>query len=225
MARHPQPRTYGVLVGDIRDGQLDPTGKTPHYEIWVVADGTNYRVAVNVISQDDSDVLAYFDPTFTAPSGFKKFDFAALARGSSGFTPLAVGADGKGLDYVKDQIFPLDKMTLIPPEGGGINLKNLLDAQIERAKADTDAIAIVFGQYYQDAGADVSFGFSPERGVHDVHLMQGDTGGHQDENRSNGDGALFLVFKGGETAALFVRFQTQVIPVAAAGQVESGGAA
>jgi uncharacterized protein YukJ len=63
-----QPRRYGVLVGRIKDGQEDPdgAGKSPHYEIWVNADGADYRVAVNVRSVDGSDVLAYFDPNFTA---------------------------------------------------------------------------------------------------------------------------------------------------------------
>jgi uncharacterized protein YukJ len=211
MARHQQPRTYGVLVGDVRDGQIDPTGATPHYEIWIVAGGTNYRAAVNVISQDGSEVLAYFDPNFIAPDGFKKVDIADLAGRQSGFTEVRVGDQGAGLDYVHDALFPLGKMTVVPPEGGGVTLKNLLDAQIERAKADNDAVAVVFGQYYQDQGADQRFGFAPERGVHDIHMMQGDTGGHADEDRANGDGALFLVFRGGEIAALFVRFQTQVV--------------
>lgn len=214
MSDHGQPRTYGVLVGKVRDGLIDPTRPTPHYEIWIVAGGVNYRAAVNVISQDDSQVLAYFDPTYVVPQGQLKLQLAALAGGAEGFKGLTTGPGGQGLDYLTDQLFPLDKMAIIPPEGSsGVTLKNLLDGQIERAKADGEAIAIVFGQYYQDNGADQTFHFSPERGVHDIHMMQGDTGAFKSEDRQNGDGALFLVFKGGETAALFVRFQTQVVPI------------
>ena len=108
-----------------------------------------------------------------------------------------------------------------------VTLKNLLDAQIERSKADNEAVAIVFGPYYQDPGADRTFGFTPERGVHDIHMMQGDTGAHAAEDRANGDGALLLVFKGGETAALFVRFQSQVVgaQAPAAGPAANPGAA
>jgi Uncharacterized conserved protein (DUF2278) len=40
-------------------------------------------------------------------------------------------------------------------------------------------------------------------------MMQGNSGSFADDNRINGDGALFIRFAGGETIALFVRFTTQ----------------
>ena len=90
-----------------------------------------------------------------------------------------------------------------------MTLANLLDGQIERAKADQAAVAIICGQFFQDHGDDPAFHFSPERGVHDIHMMQGDSGSFSDDNRVNGDGALFIRYQGGETIALFVRFSTQ----------------
>ena len=60
-------RSYGILVGKIQDGQQNPEGKSPHYEIWVKANG-DYRIAVNVQSVDGSDVLALFDPDFKSPT-------------------------------------------------------------------------------------------------------------------------------------------------------------
>jgi uncharacterized protein YukJ len=207
-----QNRVYGVLVGDVKDGQLDPSGRTPHYEIWVQAKGVDYRIAVNVISQTGSDVMAYFDPSYVSPDP-RKLDLARLASGAAGFTSLTTGPEGSGLDYLRDKLFPLDKMSIIPPEGAGVTLRNLLDGQIERAKADSDAIVIAFGQFFQDPGHDLTFGFSPERGVHDIHMMQGDSGSYAGDDRVNGDGALFLRFSGGETAALFVRFTTQDVSI------------
>ena len=212
MATRAPTATYGVLVGDVKDGMIDPTGATPHYEIWVKAKGVNYRAAVNVISQDSSEVLAYLDPAYVVPAGTagaKKLDLAALAAGAQSFQALKTGAEGTGLAYLTDGLFPLDQMKLIPDQGSGVTLKNLLDGQIERAKADADAIAIVFGEFFQDPTPDKQFGFSPERGVHNIHLMQGDSGSFEKEDRINGDGALFLRFTGGETVALFVRFQSQ----------------
>ena len=85
----------------------------------------------------------------------------------------------------------------------------LLDAQIERAKADDQAVVLACGEFFQDQGRDQTFGFSPERGVHDIHMMQGNSGNFADDNRVNGDGALFIRYSGGETIALFVRFTTQ----------------
>ena len=86
---------------------------------------------------------------------------------------------------------------------------NLLDGQVERAKADQSAVIVIFGQFFEDQGSDRIFGFSPELGVHDVHMMQGNTGSFADDNRINGDGALFIRFSGGETVALFIRFSEQ----------------
>jgi uncharacterized protein YukJ len=200
-----QKRTYGLLVGTIKDGQNDPSGNSPHYEIWVSAD-TNYRIAVNVQSVDGSDVLAFFDPNFTSPT---KLDLPARASGAAGFTPLRTGAQGEGLDYLRDNLFPLENMADIPGEGSGMTLANLLDAQIERAKADSDSVVLACGEFFRDNGRDRPFGFSPEQGVHDIHMMQGNSGSFANDNRVNGDGALFIRFTGGETVALFVRFNTQ----------------
>ncbi len=184
---------------------MDPAGRSPHYEIWVKSD-QDYRIAVNVLSVDNSEVLAYFDSNFTAAI---KLDLPTRAAGPAGFTALQIGPDGQGLDYLRDNLFPIDKLAPIPPEGAGVTLANLLDAQIERAKADDRAVVLACGEFFQDRGSDQTFGFSPERGVHDIHMMQGNSGSFADDNRVNGDGALFIQYTGGETVALFVRFATQ----------------
>lgn len=198
-------RTYGVLVGRVKAGRLDPAGNSPHYEIWI-SGGEDYRVAVNVRSVDGSEVLVHYDPAYALPT---KRDLAALAGGPPGFTPLATGANGAGLDYVRDALFPLDDMHPIPPDGTGVTLQNLLDGQIGRAVADHGAIAIAFGDGFSDAGSDPTFGFSPANGVHDIHMMQGNSGSFAADNRINGDGALFVRFGDGTTMALFTRFATQ----------------
>jgi uncharacterized protein YukJ len=202
-----QSRKYSVLVGRIKDGQEDPegAGKSPHYEIWVDAAGVNYRIAVNVRSVDGSDVVAYYDPTFT---GAAKLDLAALAA-APGLKILETGPGGQGLDYLRDKLFPLNAMKDLPAEGSGVSLANMLDAQIERAKADAEAVVIAFGESFVDNGRDHTFSFSPERGVHDIHMMQGNSGSFAGDNGVNGDGALFIRFRGGETAALFIRFSVQ----------------
>jgi uncharacterized protein YukJ len=202
-----QPRTYGLLVGSIIDGQLDPSGNSPHYEIHVRA-GQDYRIAVNVQSDDGSIVVALWDPAFTAPT---KLNLPARAAGAPGFTPLATGPGGQGLDYLRDNLFALSQMAPIPDEGAGVTLQNLLDGQIERAKADTGTIVMACGQFFSDgAGSqDATFGFTPALGVHDIHMMQGNGAPHASDNMINGDGALFIRFSSGETVALFVRFATQ----------------
>jgi uncharacterized protein YukJ len=186
---------------------MDASGKSPHYEIWVKADN-DYRIAVNVQSVDGSDVVALFDPNFNLPT---KLDLPTRAAGAGGFTEVQTGPNGNGLDYLRDNLFPIDKMASIPPEGAGVTLANLLDAQIERAKADDQAVVLACGEFFRDQGSDNTFGFSPERGVHDIHMMQGNSGNFADDNRVNGDGALFIRYGGGETVALFTRFTVQDI--------------
>jgi uncharacterized protein YukJ len=199
--------SYGVLVGKVKDGYIDPVNaKSPHYEIRVGADH-DYRIAVNARSVDGSEILAFFDSNFTAPT---KLNLPKLAAGSVGFTTLATGPQGKGLDYVRDKLFPLASMSPIPPEGSGMSLANLLDAQIKRAKADPHSVLIAFGDFFKDTGKDTIFGFSPGQGLHDIHMMQGNPkGSFTSDNRIHGDGALFIRFNGGETVALFIRFSTQ----------------
>jgi uncharacterized protein YukJ len=131
------------------------------------------------------------------------------SNGETGFNALTTGPDGAGLDYLRDALSGLEKLTQIPPDGAGITLENLLDGQIERAKADDTAIAVIFGEYFSDHTVDETFGFSPEQDVHDIHMMQGNSGSFANDNRVNGDGALFIRFKDGETIALFVAFTGQ----------------
>ena len=199
-------RTYGVLVGKIVDGRLKPSGASPHYEVWIRAGLTDFRVAINVRSVDGSDLFVHYDPGYLKPT---KRDLAALAAGTQGFAPLRTGVQGEGLDYLRDALFAIEDMHALPPDGSGVTLLNLLDGQVERAKADGEAVAIAFGEFFVDRGSDETFGFSPEQGVHDIHMMQGNRGSFADDNRVNGDGALFIRFAKAETIALFARFTAQ----------------
>ena len=200
-------RRYGVLVGSVREGRLEG-GRSPHFSIWVAGWG-NFRVAVNVQSQDGSEVVALFDPNYSSPS--PALDLAGLAGGSRGFQPLKTGPGGNGLDYLRDNLFDVSAMQPAPDVGGDASLDTLLETQVMRAQADAGAVAIVFGQSFDDGGQsrDELFGFSPARGVHDIHMNQGNSGSFERDNTTHGDGALFFVFSNADMAALFVRFATQ----------------
>jgi uncharacterized protein YukJ len=197
---------YGVLVGQIKDGQENPNGSSPHYEILVDAAGTPYRVAVNVQSVQGSEVLAFSDPNYANNT---KLDLASRAGGAQGFTMLTDGPQGNGLDYLRDDLFPLAQMLPIPAAGNGTTLAALLDAQIQRAKGDSSSVIVAVGDKFDDSQTTEKVGYALGRGVHDIHMMQGNSGPFEEDNRINGDGALFIRFSGGETFALFVRFASQ----------------
>ncbi len=200
-------RTYGVLVGHVVRGQEDSGGTSPHYQILVQADGA-YRLAVNVRSVDGSDVLAYLDPDFTEAT---RIDLPSRASGAAGFSALATGPEGEGIDYLRDALFPLSDMSPVAAGGGDAGLSEQLDGHVRAAAADTGSVVVVLGEFFRDKGADQSFGFSPEQGIHDIHMMQGNGGDFAGDNRVRGDGALFLRASSGTTVALFVRFSTQSI--------------
>jgi len=201
-----QSRQYGRLVGTIKAGREDG-GSSPHYEIHIVA-GADYRAAVNVKSVDGSNVIALFTTDYQPPAFL---DLAALASGTKGFTALKTGKDGEGLDYVHQTgLVDLSAMQPIPPTGQ-ISLGTDFDAAVQKAVADDQATVVVFGQYYEDKGRDSTFGFSPEQGVHDIHMMQGNPSGgsFSDDNVAGGDGALFIRYGDGSVTAFFARFSTQ----------------
>jgi uncharacterized protein YukJ len=200
---------YGVLVGTVADGVFEG-GKAPHYEIRINAGDTAFRVAVNVQSVDGSEVLVHFDPNYTTSAPV--LDLAALVAGPPGFVARSTGPGGDGLDYLRDGLFDINDMRPVPDIGADDSLANRLDALIQRAKAEPGAVAVVFGMYFRDGGADsrdATFGFAPEQGLHDIHMMQGNSGSFERDNTTHGDGALFVRLGGGETAALFARFATQ----------------
>jgi uncharacterized protein YukJ len=206
---HNQKGKYGVLVGHVEDGLMDPKAQSPHYEINVrVHDHQHYRIALNAESRNGSDVLVYVDQNFTNKT---KLDLPALAQSGFKFTHVLTGPNGRGLDYLRDGLFPLAQMSIIPPRGAGVTMKTLMDALIARAKADQNSVILAAGEYFLDPDKDFFFGFQPDNGVHDIHMMQGDTvsSNFKDDNRVNGDGALFFHFSDATTTAIFVKFQGQ----------------
>lgn len=206
--RHPRhQRTYGVLAGRVVDGMLSLRRGSGHYEIWLRAGEEDFRIAINVRSEDGSHVVALYDPAFAKPV---KVDLTALAAGPGGFTPLTTGPQGQGLDYLRDGLFNVADMQPVPADGESFNLHDLLDAEVQEARADSETVVIAFGEYFRDRGEDEYFRFRPEQGVHDIHMMQGNSGQFADDNRINGDGALFIRKKGA-MAALFIRFASQAI--------------
>jgi uncharacterized protein YukJ len=205
---------YGVLAGRARAGRFNDRGSSPHYEILVdTLRGTRFdlhRLVVNVRSMDGSAVLAYFSPDFTAK------DLSPLARAPFGFTALTTGPGGTGIDYARDGLFDIAKMEDIPDcapgSGNGLSLRNLLDAHVLRAVIDPGAVVIAYGQFFSARRRDPAFGFAHEQGLHDIHMMQGNYGRFAGDNRTHGDGALFIRYGTGTAIALFIRFALQVLP-------------
>jgi len=199
---------YGVLKGRPISRRLG-SGSSPHYQIQVVdQDGTNYRVAVNVLSQQaPSEVMYYVKQFFVHPIT------AIVEQLSSGFHELPSTPESGALDFIRGNLLQPGLMTPLPIDlpGPDNDLNEKLDQVVQRAMADEDALIYAFGQRWgPENKADNYFGFKPGNGVHDIHMNQGNVGRFvQDDGVWQDGGLLFQFPKQNQWTAVFLKFQSQ----------------
>jgi uncharacterized protein YukJ len=201
---------YGVLTAQVVDRRREGSGDTPHYQVHLKGDdGTDYRVAVNVKSQQaPSDLLYLLDDDFQHPVT------AAVDGLGAGWHPLPAQRGGPNLDYVRANLFDAAKMHPLPPDAAGPDndLPDLLEHYVQRAIADPAARLHVFGQRWgpEEDKKDKSFGFLPGNGVHDVHMNQGNSGQFVRDDGVFQDGGLLFHFPAeSRWVGVFLAFQSQ----------------
>ena len=199
---------YSVLKGRAVEGRVFSQNprNPPHFHVTVDAAGRRFDVAVNVQSQDGSEVLYLVAHDFAPPSATGLRDLAdgltRLAGTRSAPHPLA-------LDYVRSRsrgarLVTRELMHPLPLSRGATSrhndLHNEIEDLVERAVADPTAVLYAFGDAFPDGS-----------GIHDIHMNQGNPRGSHD--RDNGifqDGALVVhVPSQSRYLAVFVAFQTQ----------------
>jgi uncharacterized protein YukJ len=171
------------------------------------ADGVDYRIAVNVLSQQAPSELL-----FLAVDDFQHPVLDLVAELDDGWTALASRPQTGALDFVRGNLFDPADMRPLPPDlpGPDNDLADRLEHYTQRAIADATARCYAFGQRWgPEAGkADKVFGFSPGNGVHDAHMNQGNSGSFTRDDGVWQDGALLFRF-GDEWSAVFLAFQSQ----------------
>src|SRR3954470_20927922 len=203
-------RSYGVLSGNVVDTRREGASDTPHYQIQIIdGAGTNFRIAVNVESQQSPSELK-----FLVLEDFRHPLTDALPAAGSGWTPLAPQAGGSNLDYIRGNLFDPSAMRLIPGEmrAPDNDLAALRDPYGQRAKGDPQVAARVFGERFgpEPTTADKVFGFLPGNGVHDVHMNQGNSGQFRRDDGVWQDGGLLLHLAAeSRWVAIFLAFQSQ----------------
>jgi uncharacterized protein YukJ len=200
---------YGVLKARPVDRRREGSADTPHYQVKAVADdGTAFRIAVNVRSQESpSDLLYLVDADFQHPI---TADLEPLALG---WHDLVGQPTGTRLDFIRGNLFDPADMRPLPPDVGGPDndLADLLEHFVERAMADADAALYAFGQRWgPEDQPDKIFGFTPGGGVHDIHMNQGNTPRFQGDDGVWQDGGLIVhTPAGARWVAVFLAFQSQ----------------
>ncbi len=198
---------YGVLVGRPIDRRLG-TGQNPHYQIHVVDNTTDYRIAVNVQSSDKSAV------EYLVRDHFEHSLLTPLAALGTGWHPLPSKPGGAAIDFIRANIGDPTEFVPLPfnVAGPDNDLNEKVDAQIQRAMSDEDALLYAFGQRWgpEKTTKDKIFGFLPGNGVHDIHMNQGNDPGHAGDDGVWQDGAMLIHYPNvNQWTAVFLRFQSQ----------------
>lgn len=200
---------YGVLVGRPVDRRTEGGTDTPHYQIHVRGGEVDFRVAVNVLSQQQPSELLYLaDEAFNHPL------LGPLSDLTDGFTLLPSQPGGVALDFIRANLFDKQAMRAVPSTvpGPDNDLADLLDHFVERAIGDPAAKLYAFGQRWgpEPTRPDKIFGFSPGNGVHDIHMNQGNSNQFRSDDGVWQDGGLLLNFPTAEQwVAIFLAFQSQ----------------
>lgn len=201
---------YGVLKGRIVECWQERVTPAPHYQIRVRAAGMDARVSINVQSHDRHrpDLLHFVDDDFQHPITQR------LTELDDGWHD---GGDaGLAVDYPRGGMVRREQMRALPHDRPGANndLNDRLDALVRNACDDPEVEVYAFGSSWgpDPVDPDEVFGFEPGRGVHDVHMNQGNARGeyHARHNGTWQDGALFLHLKREHRwVAVFLAFQSQ----------------
>ena len=202
-------QNYGVLQARVLE--REEGGSNPHYQIHVVSEGVDYRIAINVQSQDQPSELEYhIDDNFKHPIT------EGLLQLSGGFTALASQPGGLAIDYARSDIVYQQQMKRLPFDiaKSENELNSLLELRVQEAIVDPDALVYAFGQRWgPQSAADQIFHFSPGNGIHNIHMNQGNGPDFASENGSWQDGALFIHLPAqSKWVAIFLKFQSQVWP-------------
>ena len=200
---------YGVLAGQVVDSRAEGGADSPHFQIRVRGGGTDFRVAVNVLSQQSPPELL-----FVADEAFSHPLVQALPDLPDGFSAVPSQAGGVALDFIRGNLFDRQAMRVLPATAPGPDndLVDKLAHYVSRAAADPAARVYAFGQRWgPEAGVpDKIFGFSPGNGVHDVHMNQGNTGHFRSDDGVWQDGGTLLHYPGQDQwVAIFLAFQSQ----------------
>jgi uncharacterized protein YukJ len=201
--------SYGVLAGRAVDRRREGATDTPHYQIRVdTADGTSFRIAVNVQSQESPSELLY-----AVNENFEHPVTDSLLGLGDGWRPLPPGPGGPNLDYVRGNLLDRTTLRALPPdvEGPDNDLADLLDHYVERAIADPTAEVYAFGERFgPETPPDKVFGFTPGNGVHDIHMNQGNSAAFARDDGVWQDGGLLLHFPtASRWVTIFLAFQSQ----------------
>lgn len=201
---------YGVLKGHPLQWQPERDLQRPHFQIRVLAGRRHWRVAVNVRSALSPPNLLY-----RHIDDFQHEITGRLPALDDGFTQLPSTAAGGGLalDYLRQGLATRESMRTAPHSapGPGNDLNDFLTACLQRTHGEPSARLYAFGSAWGPLRRpDPVFRFRPGRGIHNVHMNQGNASRFQADDGTWQDGALLFHLPAKRRwAAILLAFQSQ----------------
>jgi len=199
-------KSYAVLKGRPRATRISAEGH-PHFQLHLEAHGESYRVAINVRSMLEPSEMEYL-----IKLRFGHPITKALSRLSPGLHPVERCPGGLALDFIRLNLFPRDQFLKLPSHqlNGGTDLNQVLEGIFAGAISDPGCWVYVYGEPWESDGFDRIFRFHPSRGLHDVHMNQGNDPCHLEQDGCWQDGAVLIEHPRQQRwTGLFLKFQSQ----------------
>jgi uncharacterized protein YukJ len=201
-------KEYGVLKGRPVARRLGVTSNA-HFQIHIVDDTTDYRIAVNVKSKLSPSELEYLiNDKFEHPITDQ------LVELPLGFHRIESRPGGLAIDFIRGNILDKDKMIPLPFDvpGPDNDLNEAIDKHVQRAMSDEESLLYAFGERWgpEDGKKDKIFGFIPGNGIHDIHMNQGNAEQFRGDDGVWQDGAMLIHFPiQNQWVGVFLKFQSQ----------------
>ncbi len=202
-------KSYGVLKGRVKAKHVSARNH-PHYHLWITANGLDYRAAVNVRSMLQPSEMEY-----ALQFRFQHPITGQLAALEPGFHPVesCPGPGSLALDFIRLNLFDHHQMLTLPCDGPGCgaDLNDVLNGIVGAAIVDPAAWVYVYGEPWGAAEAsDRVFRFVPSRGMHEVHMNQGNDPAHWQQDGVWQDGAILIEHPAQRRwTGIFMKFQSQ----------------
>lgn len=199
-------KQYGLLKGKAIEVRLG-AGNSPHYQVRLVDDTTDYRIAINVKS-----ALAPSEVEYVIVENFQHPILDVVREKPLGFTRLQNKPDSGALDFIRGNLFDRALMKPLPFNVPGFDndLNEKIDRIMQRAVASEDSLVYAFGERWgpEKDKKDKFFGFLPGNGIHDIHMNQSNVGKFTGDDGVWQDGGLLVQFEH-EWVGIFLKFQSQ----------------
>lgn len=212
----PLDQGYGVLKCKLADEEpvFMLGDNNNHVEVLVKGESNvKYRLAINIKSNQRPNQVLYF-----VGEDFRSEEITELPKLDFGFNKITHENRNIALDYIRGNVvIPKNMIPLrnTDPRNNEDNEPNdLYDkiiSYISEARG-TKATLYVFGEPWgpEEHKEDKYFGFLPGRGIHNIHMNQGNAGNHAKENGSWQDGGVLIHFENDNRwVAIFLAFQSQ----------------